>query len=345
MKHTRNALLASSLVLATAAWADAPAAPEVHSENAEHLQGLTQVALASCQVYVLTEFEDGSTAQGGSTRGSISSTHSNMKVVGLEDDKLQALTDQLCQQVNDAVAARGVKVTDPAALQALPAMAALKAAADPNPLAFDAKGGKGKVYSATGLPLLHVYENGWLHRNNMPFAPKVDDHYVSLGDKMSVGFRLTTLQPLVKDLAVAAQAPLLHARLVLAPGGVQASKGGFFASKTETVTTSTLVLPTFTNRLMLTTADGKVARVSLNNAQLSEQGVGELADVTSTAETAGNIALAAFSILASASGHGRAVINNSRKQELRTSHEVFDPVARQHAEPVIKALAGGLKTP
>ena len=32
---------------------------------------------------------------------------------------------------------------------------------------------------------------------------------------------------------------------------------------------------------------------------------------------AGNIALAAFSILSAASGHGRAVINNSRKQELR----------------------------
>ena len=59
------------------------------------LQGLKSVALASFQVYMLNEFEAGSTAQGGSTRGSISSTHSNMKVVGLEPARLHALTDEL----------------------------------------------------------------------------------------------------------------------------------------------------------------------------------------------------------------------------------------------------------
>ena len=61
-----------------AAPADAKTAIETHLENAERLQGLKSVALASFQVYMLNEFEAGSTAQGGSTRGSISSTHSNM---------------------------------------------------------------------------------------------------------------------------------------------------------------------------------------------------------------------------------------------------------------------------
>ena len=228
------------------------------------------------------------------------------------------------------------------ALDALPAMAALKGAADKAPLPFDAAGGKGHIYSASGLPLLHVYENAWLHRSGGMFGPKIDDHYVSLGDKMSVGFRLTTLQPLLKDLAVATQMPLLHVRLVLAPGGVQASKGGFFAGSSETKTTSTLVMPVYTNRFMLTTADGGVGRVSLNTALLSEQGMGELVDVTSTAETAGNVALAAFSILAAASGTGRAVINNSRKQELRTSHELFDGVAKAQSTQVLQALSAKL---
>lgn len=325
-----------------AAPADAKTAIETHLENAERLQGLKSVALASFQVYMLNEFEAGSTAQGGSTRGSISSTHSNMKVVGLEPARLQALTDELYQSTLAMLKSRGIAVMEPAALDALPAMTALKAAADKAPLPFDAAGGKGQIYSAAGLPLLHVYENAWLHRSGGMFGPKIDDHYVSLGDKMSVGFRLTTLQPLLKDLAVATQMPLLHVRLVLAPGGVQASKGGFFAGSSETKTTSTLVMPVYTNRFMVTTADGGVGRVSLNTALLSDQGMGELVDVTSSAETAGNVALAAFSILAAASGTGRAVINNSRKQELRTSHELFDGVAKAQSTQVLQAMSAKL---
>ena len=98
----------------------------------------------------------------------------------------------------------------------------------------------------------------------------------------------------------------------------------------------------FANRFLVTTADGKAGRVSLNKGLASDQPVGELADVTSTAETAGNIALAAFSILASASGHGRAVLNNSKKQELRTSHEVFDPVARSQAQLLLGNLTAAV---
>lgn len=319
-----------------------PTSVETHVENADTLKGLKSVAVASFQVYMLTEFEGGSTAQGGSTKGSISSTHANMKVLGLSPERLQSLTDELHTLTVQMLKDRGLTVFDPAAMQALPAFVALKAASDKSPLDFDAAGGKGTIYSAKGLPLMHVYENGWLHRSNGMFGPKVDDTYTSLGDKMSVGFRLTTFQPLLKDLANATQTPLLHVRLVLAPGGVQAAAGGFFSRTSETKTGSTLAMPVFTNRIMVTTADGSVGRVSLNKPLLSEQGLGDLADVTSTAETAGNIALAAFSILASASGHGRAVINDSRKQELRTSHDLFDPVAKGQAQQVLQGLTANL---
>ena len=67
--------------------------------------------------------------------------------------------------------------------------------------------------------------------------------------------------------------------------------------------------------------------------------------MTSTAETAGNIALAAFSILSAASGHGRAVINNSRKQELRADPDQFDAVAKAQATVALEALAARLAAP
>jgi len=332
----------AAAVLATVA---GPAALETHTENADVLKGLKSVAVASFQVYVLTEFEAGSTAQGGSSKGSISSTHSNMKVMGLDTPRLQALTDELYAATLDMLKVKGFTVYDPAALQALPAFVAWKAASDKAPYEFDGSGGKGTAFTASGLPLLHVSEMGWLHRTRALFGPEIDDPYVSLGEKMGVGFRMTTLQPLVKELATAAQMPLLHVRLVLAPGGVASSGGGFFSNKSETKTTSTLVLPIFTNRFMVTTADGTVGRLSLNAPLLSEQGLGDLVDVTSTAETAGNIALAAFSILASANGYGRAVINNSRKQELRTSPEVFEPVAKAHAKTLLNGLTAKLVSP
>lgn len=91
---------------------------------------------------------------------------------------------------------------------------------------------------------------------------------------------------------------------------------------------------------------GDLARVSLDKPLIAQQGVGEIADVTSTAETAGHIALAAFSILSAASGHGRAVINNSRKQELRADPDQFDAVAEEaQATVALEALAARLAAP
>lgn len=329
------------------AQSSAEPSPAAHVENGDKLKGLSKVVLASCGVYVLQEFEAGSTAQRGSTQGSIAMTSANLKVVGLETARLQAMTDQLCGQAVQSVRARGVTVVELPAEGGGPAVEAWRTAGEAAPLAFDAAGGKGSVYSAKGLPLLHVSEMGWLHRSSGGLfgGPKVDDDYVSLGGKMGVGFQMTKLQPLIKTLVESQQAPLLHVRLVLAPGSVTASKGGFFATASETKSSAALMLPAFTNRLLLTTGDGAVARVSLDKALIAEAGIGELADVTSTAETAGNIALAAFSILSAASGHGRAVINNSRKQELRADPDQFESVAKTHAGIVLDTLSARLVAP
>ena len=329
------------------AQSSADAAPAAHVENGDKLKGLSKVVLASCGVYVLQEFDAGSTAQRGSTQGSIAMTSANLKVVGVEPSRRPGMADQRCTQAVQSIRARGVTVVELPAEGGGPAVEAWRTAGETAPLAFDAAGGKGTVYSGKGLPLLHVSEMGWLHRSSGGLfgGPKVDDDYVSLGGKMGVGFQMTKLQPLIKTLAESQQAPLLHVRLVLAPGSVTASKGGFFATSSETRSSAALMLPAFTNRLLVTTSDGAVARVSLDKPVIAEAGIGELADVTSTAETAGNIALAAFSILSAASGHGRAVINNSRKQELRADPDQFEAVAKTQAGAVLDTLSARLASP
>lgn len=343
--------LVFALLLGLSPLTQAQSAPDItpaaHVENGDKLKGVGKVVLASCGVYVLQEFDGGSTAQGGSTRGGIAMSSANLKVVGLEQQRLQAMTDQLCTQAVQSVRSRGVTVVELPAEGGGPAVEAWRTAGEAAPLTFDAAGGKGSIFSPKGLPLLHVSEMGWLHRSagGLFGGPKVDDDYVSLGGKMGVGFQMTRLQPLIKRLSEALQAPLLHVRLVLAPGSVTASKGGFFASSSETQSSSALMLPAFTNRLLLTTGDGAVARVSLDKPFIAQAGIGELADVTSTAETAGNIALAAFSILSAASGHGRAVINNSRKQELRADPDQFESVARAQAGTVLDVLSARFVAP
>lgn len=262
--------LALALLLALSPLAQAQSAPEpvptVHVENGDQLKGVSKVVLASCGVYVLQEFDGGSTAQGGSAHGSIAMSSANLKVVGLDTQRLQAMSEQLCAQAVQSVRAKGITVVELPADGGSAAVQAWRTAGEAAPLDFDAAGGKGAVYSPKALPLLHVSEMGWLHRSSGGLfgGPKVDDDYVSLGGKMGVGFQMTKLQPLLRDLAADQQAPLLHVRLVLAPGSVTATKGGFFASASETKSGSALMLPAFTNRLLLTTGDGAVARVSLD---------------------------------------------------------------------------------
>lgn len=323
------------------------ALPPVHVENGSRLQGVRRVVLASFGVYVLHESDAAATSQGGSTRGTIASSSIALKTVGLETSRLQALTDQLHAQALEVLRAQGFDVIQLPESGGGPAVQAWREGGEASPLAFDAAAGKGWVLSARGLPLLHVSEMGWLHRNSGGVfgGPKVDDDFVSLGEKMGVGFRMVKLQPLLKNLSEAFGAPLLHIRLVLVPGSTSVQRSGFFAASADTRSSSGLIWPAFTNRLLLTTADGGVARVSLDKAQTSEQGIGELVDVTTGAETAGNIALAAFSILASASGHGRAVVNNSRKHELRVDVERFEAVVQAQTGLVLKALASRLAAP
>lgn len=354
MHLTRLALLGAALALAlpapllaqTAVPGPTAASPlgaeALDLERPERLRGLKQVALAGVAVYVITE-HDGSATSGAALRGGLAYVNSSMSVTGLAPERLQALADAAHDRLRAALQARGIEVLPQAQLQALPAWAALQAAADSAPLAIDTPGGKGTVYSARGLPLIHLDELGWLHRTTGGlFGAKVEDPYVALGDKMAVGFRKVKLDPALDALSQAAGAPLLMARLVLSAAQVKA-RGGSFTLGASTESRNSLVLPAWTNRLLVRWGGNDLGRVSLRQALSSDVAPGELVDVTSTGTQVADVLTTALTMAAALSGHGRAVSQRSKTLELRATPDSFEAAAWPQIEQALDGLAAGLQ--
>lgn len=312
-------------------------------EQAERLQGLSRVALAGVALYVITEADAGASA-GAAYRGStMAVVNSSIKVRGLEPARLQALADQAHQQLRDALQARGIEVMPAAQLQALPEYAAFQAVADKAPLALDTKGGKGQVFAGGGLPLLHMDELAWLHRTvGGLFGAKVDDPYVAMGDKMSVGFRKVKIDPALDALGKAAGVPLVFARVVLTAAQVK-SQGGAWARTAAQQIPNSLLMPAWTNRLLVRRSNGDIGRVSLKNPLVSEAPLGELVDATSTATKAADVATTVLTMAAAFYGHGRGVSQSTSDLELHSTPDQFDAVALPQVGAVLKGLAEGLK--
>lgn len=321
----------------------AVAADGLDVEQGERLQGLQRVALAGVALYVITEADGGASA-GAAHRGStMAVVSSSIKVQGLEAARLQALADQAHQQVREALQARGIDVMPAAQLQALPEYAAFQAVADTAPLALDTKGGKGQVFSGGGLPLLHMDEIAWLSRTvGGLFGAKVEDPYVSMGDKMSVGFRKVKIDPALDALGKAAGVPLVFARVVLTAAQVK-TQGGAWARTAGNQVPNSLLMPAWTNRLLVRQPNGQVGRVSLKAPLVSEAPVGELVDVTSTATKVADVATTVLTMAAAFYGHGRGVAQSTSTLELRSSPDHFDAVAAPQVGAVLKGLAEGLK--
>ncbi len=338
------ALVATAPARAQDAPASAPAAAaplELDLEHPARLQGLKKVGVAGFALYVVTE-DSGGITSGTAFHGSMASVHSTVKVVGLEPARLQALADQALDQTVQALQARGIEVLPQAALEALPGWAALKVASDAAPLALDAQGGKGTVFSARGLPLIHLDETAWLSRTvGGLFGAKVEDPYVALGDKMSVGFRMVQLAPALQAVAQQAGVPLVWGRVVLSAAQVKTG-GGAWALGAQSEVRNALVLPAWTNRLLVRHPNGDSGRVSLKRALASAQAPGELVDVTSTATKAANVLTTAFTVAAAFYGKGRAVNASAQEVELRSSPERFEAAALPELARSAQALAGGL---
>ena len=114
------------------------------------------------------------------------------------------------------------------------------------------------------------------------------------------------------------QMPSRHHHTIASPGGAGSADA------------TLLLMPAWTNRILVRRPGGDYARVSLKKGWASEAGLGELVDVTTTGQKAASVLTTAFTIAAAFAGAGRAVNASSTSYELRSSPEVFDAVAVPH---------------
>jgi hypothetical protein len=311
-------------------------------ENADRLKGLKSVVLAGVALYVITEASGSANAGAVFRDRSMAYVSTSLKVTGLDPARLQALADAAYDQTVAALKARGLEVVTAETYKAGPEYAELVALGDKQPLPIDAAAGKGLVFSAHGLPLFHLDEQAWLPRAvGGLFGAKVDDPYVSLGDKVGGGFRRPKIEMAFERISKSTGAAVVMGRLVLAAAQVKAS-GGAFALTASTSTRDSLVMPTWTNRLWVRTAGGDRGRVSLKFPLVSETAPGQIVDVTSTATKVGDAAATLLSVAAALSGVGRAQTSSTKELEMRTSPAWFDAVARPQMGAAIDALAKGL---
>lgn len=318
-------------------------AEDLDIEDGAALRGLKRVALAGVAVYVVNEASAGGSAGAVYRDRTLASVSTSLKVMGLEPARLQALADAAHEHIAAALRARGIEVLPLAELKALPAYAELAAIGEPQPMPLDARGGKGQVFSAHGLPLIHQSEQMWHSRTvGGLFGAKVEDRFAGLGDNFAAAMRKPKLDAALEGMAKSSDAAVVMARLVLTAAQVKGS-GGAWATSASTSVRNSLFMPAWTNRLWVRRADGRAGRVSLKNALASEQALGELVDVTSTGTKAANIAVTAFTMLAAMSGTGRGVVASSQDLELRSSPELFEAVALPQIQGVVEGLARALE--
>lgn len=318
-------------------------AEDLDIEDGAALRGLKRVVLAGVTVYVISEASAGGSAGAVYRDRSMASVNTSLKVLGLEPARLQAVADSAHERIAAALRTRGIEVLPPAQLKALPAYAELAALGEPQPMPLDARGGKGQVFSAYGLPLIHQSEQMWHPRTvGGLFGAKVEDRFAGLGDDFSAALRKPKLDAALDGIAKSSDAAIVMARLVLTAAQVKGS-GGAWALSASTSARNSLFMPAWTNRLWVRQADGRAGRVSLKNALASDVALGELVDVTSTGTKAANIALTAFTMLAAMGGTGRGVVASSQDLELRSSPELFDAVALPQIQGVVEGLARALE--
>jgi hypothetical protein len=320
------------------------ASDDLDIEDGAALRGLKRVALAGVAVYVVNEASAGGSAGAVYRDRTMASVNTSLKVVGLDAARLQALADAAHDRIVAALSARGLDVVPLAELKALPAYADLAAIGEPQPMALDARGGKGQVFSAHGLPLIHQSEQMWHNRTvGGLFGAKVDDRFAGLGDNLAAAMRKPKLDAALEGISKSSGgAAIVMARLVLTAAQVKGS-GGAWALSASTSVRNSLFMPAWTNRLWVRRADGQAGRVSLKHALASEQALGEIVDVTSTGTKAANIALTAFTMLAAMSGTGRGVVASSQDLELRSSPELFEAVALPQIQGVVEGLSRALE--
>jgi hypothetical protein len=239
------------------------AADFIKSDRLSALAGVKKVAIANFRVEFAVE--NSSKAQSSGSKG-WSSSASDVKLAGIDDEQRRAITDQLYDKLVQDLSAAGLEIVPYDTLreaEAYKAMApVLKTSLEP----VGTRQGKSVFVGARGMPT--YFTN--------------DDRHLGLGALLG---GISTVQPQNHEPAIAKalDAAVLRATLVVA-FAEQSKSGGLFRSASSVETKLGLAIVPELTQYLFVTPDGSKARVYLANAVVLPDDVLTLRDTTTQSE-------------------------------------------------------------
>lgn len=318
----------------------------VEVENADKLKGVRRVVIPSFMVDFVTEAKAETLISG---IGVVTGAPSNVliKLKGGDPAKFQAITDELYDQTVAALKKEGIEVVDISALKGSATYKELAGKGEKAPREEEAKGGKGMYHTARELPLYYMDEVGFIPKFEIKLfgnKPK-EDIFLTWGTKFGSGFSTASVPQLEEKLAQEFDATVLKVRITVLGGQLEKDESFWnFSAQADIKAKAAGSFAPFVTRYAFIGGNGDKARLSLKQAVTTSE-LGELANVTSAASKAGDVARNAVTVgsrIFSAFGGGPAIdlgYGNTVDYEWRVESGAFEKVVTKYY-PGISGMFG-----
>lgn len=359
----KNAFLAAAccLTLGTAGAADLDPAGDIKAQaekfvkvdNPEYLSAIKRVVITNYMVDFVSELKYTKSLSGLEAMIGADSDVS-IKLVGSNNEQLQAITEKFYQQTVEQLKAQGIEVVTVEELKALPEFTDLAAnGVTPVPSEQDAAAGKGLFFTAQGLPLQLSDETQFIPTFTPPFTKPKKDDFLTFGTRFSGGFSAGQAQYVEEKIAKKLGASILKVRLTVLGGQLTPDTSFWSGGKVSTRAAASFV--DFVSRYAFITPDGNKARVALK--EIAETGdIGELVNTTSdgtkTVDTAKNVALVALNVVSIAARLGGVGgtggiggFSSTSEYECRVQPESFEKALLGHQLAVAQMFGEKMGNP
>lgn len=309
----------------------------VEVENPEKVKGINRVVIPSFMVDFVTEAKAETLITG---IGVVTGAPSNVliKLKGADPAKFQAITDLLYDQTVAELKKAGITVVPLDKLKENATYKELAAKGEKAPREEEAKGGKGMYHTAKDLPLYYMDEVGFIPKFEIKLfgnKPK-EDIFLTWGTKFGAGFSTAMVPQLEEKLAKEFDATVMKVRITVLGGQLEKDESFWnFSAKADIRAKAAGSFAPMVTRYAFIKSNGDKVRLSLKEAVTTSE-LGELANVTSAASKAGDVARNAITVgsrLFSAFGGGPALdlgYGNTVDYEWRVEPGMFEKVVTDY---------------
>ena len=325
----------------------------VKVDHPEHLSAIKRVVITNYMVDFVSELKYTKSLSGLEAMIGADSDVS-IKLVGSNNEQLQAITEKFYQQTVEQLKTQGIDVVTADELKVLPEFADLVASGvTPVPSEQDAATGKGLFFTAQGLPLQLSDETQFIPTFTPPFTKPKKDDFLTFGTRFTGGFAAGQAQHAEEQIAKKLDASILKVRLTVLGGQLTPDTSFWSGGKVATRAAASFV--DFVSRYAFITPDGNKTRVALK--EIAETGdIGELVNTTSdgtkTVDTAKNVALVALNVVSIAARLGGVAAQGgiggfsaTTEYECRVQPESFEKALLGHQLAVAQMFGEKMRNP